>query len=92
MDFDSNSHSVFSLYYHQVLIIKYRREVIDDVSIRLKDIFDTISKKYNITTVEWEHDRDHVHVLFKAHANSELLKFINTYKNASNRLIKKEFP
>ncbi|NFO99254.1 IS200/IS605 family transposase [Clostridium botulinum] len=93
MDLDTNNHSVFLLHYHLVLVVKYRREVINDnISTRLKEMFEKISPKYNITTVEWEHDKNHVHVLFKAHPNSELSKFINTYKSASSRLIKKEFP
>ena len=37
---DSNGHSVFLLYYHLVLVVKYRRKVIDDaVSGRAKEIF-----------------------------------------------------
>lgn len=92
MKLDSNNHSVFSLNYHLVLVIKYRRQVInDDISNRLKEIFEYISPNYNIKLEEWEHDRDHVHVLFTAHPNSELSKFINAYKSASSRLIKKEF-
>lgn len=93
MKLDSNNHSVFSLNYHLVLVIKYRKQVLnDDISNRLKEIFEYISPNYNITLEEWEHDKDHVHVLFKAHPNSELSKFINSYKSASSRLIKKEFP
>lgn len=93
MKLDNNNHSVFSLHYHLVLVIKYRRKVLDDtISVRLKEIFEYISPNYNITLEEWEHDKDHVHVLFKAHPNSELSKFINSYKSASSRLIKKEFP
>ena len=30
--------------------------------------------------------------IFKAHPKSELSKFINAYKSASSRLLKKEFP
>ncbi|ACQ51306.1 IS200/IS605 family transposase (plasmid) [Clostridium botulinum] len=90
---NSNNHSVFKLNYHLVLVIKYRRSVIDnDISNRLKEIFMYISPKYNIVLVEWNHDKNHVHVLFSAHPNSELSKFINAYKSASSRLIKKEFP
>ena len=75
-----------------VLVIKYRRKVLnDDISNRLKEIFEYISPNYNITLEEWEHDEDHIHVLFKAHPKSELSKFINAYKSASSRLIKKEF-
>lgn len=93
MKLGSNNHSVFSLNYHLVLVIKYRKQVLnDDISNRLKEIFEYISPNYNITLEEWEHDKDHIHVLFKAHPNSELSKFINSYKSASSRLIKKEFP
>lgn len=93
MILDNNNHSVFLLYYHLVLVTKYRRKVIDDnISNRLKDIFEKIQSNYNITLQEWNHDKDHVHILFKAHPNSKLSKFINAYKSASSRLIKKEYP
>ena len=40
----------------------------------------------------WNHDVDHVHVMFRAEPKSELSKFLNAYKSASSRLVKKEFP
>lgn len=93
MALESNNHSVFKLHYHLIMVIKYRREVIDDpISARLKEIFEYIAPKYNIRVEEWNHDKDHIHVLFTAQPNSELSKFINAYKSASSRLIKKEFP
>ncbi|GAB6476261.1 TPA: IS200/IS605 family transposase [Bacillus cereus] len=93
MKLDSNNHSVFLLYYHLVLVVKYRRNVFDDdISDYAKDMFVRLSEKYNITLVEWNHDVDHVHILFKAHPNTEMTKFINAYKSASSRLIKREFP
>ena len=55
-------------------------------------MFVNLGKKYNITIVEWNHDKDHVHILFKAQPNTELSKFINAYKSASSRLIKRDFP
>ena len=92
MELDNNNHSVFLMYYHLVLVIKYRRKVIDDkISNRLKEIFVYIALNYHITLQEWNHDKDHVHILFKAQPNSELSKFINAYKSASSRLIKKEY-
>jgi putative transposase len=81
------------MYYHLVLVIKYRRKVIDDkISARLKDIFEYISPSYNINLQEWNQDIDHIHILFKGEPNTGLSKFINAYKSASSRLIKKEFP
>ena len=74
-------------------VVKYRRRVInDEISNRLKEIFEKISPNYNISVTEWNHDIDHVDILFKAQPNSELSKFINAYKSASSRLIKKEYP
>lgn len=93
MELDNNAHSVFLLHYHLVLVVKYRRQVFDEtISERAKEIFVYIAPKYNITLQEWNHDKDHVHILFRAHPNSEISKFINAYKSASSRLLKKEFP
>jgi len=90
MELESNNHSVFMLWYYLVFVVKYRRKVIDDaISERLKEIFEYIAPGYNVTLHEWNHDRDHVHILF--HPNTEISKFINAYKSASSRLIKKEF-
>ena len=90
---DNNNHSVFAMHYHLILVVKYRRKVFDDhMSEYAESIFRKIAPSYNITLMEWNHDIDHVHILFKAHPNTELSKFINAYKSASSRLIKKNFP
>lgn len=94
MVLDNNNHSVFKMNYHLVLVIKYRRKVIDkQISDFLKNKFVEISKVYNIHLTEWNYgNQDHVHILFKAEPNSALSKFINTYKSATSRLVKKNFP
>jgi len=93
VEIDSNAHSVFLLFYHLILVVKYRRKVFDgEISKRAKEIFEYIAPTYKITLVEWNHDNDHVHILFKAHPKTEISKFINAYKSASSRLIKKEYP
>lgn len=54
-----------------------------------------LSTLHRITTLHYRnenHDKDHVHILFKAQPKSEISKFINAYKSASSRLLKKEFP
>ncbi|MBO1086006.1 IS200/IS605 family transposase, partial [Enterococcus mundtii] len=81
MELDTNNHSVFLLYYHLVLVTKYRRQVIDDeISEFAKITFVRIAESYHITLVEWNHDEDHVHIMFKAQPKTELTKFINAYK------------
>lgn len=93
MKLRSNNHSVFAIHFHLVLVVKHRKRVVTDaISDRLKDIFSYIEEDYNITLEEWNHDIDHVHILFRSHPNTNISKFINAYKSASSRLIKKEYP
>jgi putative transposase len=93
IELDKNAHSVFSLNYHLIMVVKYRRKVFDEeISNRAKEMFEYISPKHKITLLEWNHDEDHIHVLFKAHPKTEISKFINAYKSASSRLLKKEYP
>ena len=93
MKCDTNNRSVFMLHYHLIMFIKQRTKVIDDsISSRLNEIFLKIAPTYNITLEEWKHDVDHVHILFRGQPNTEISKFINAYKSASSRIIKKEFP
>ncbi|MEI3220311.1 MAG: IS200/IS605 family transposase [Lachnoclostridium sp.] len=68
------------------------REIQDTVSDRAREIFSYIAPRYGIEEDEWNHDGNHIHVMFRAQPNSELSKFINAYKSASSRLLKKEFP
>lgn len=90
---DTNNHSVFEMHYHLVMVVKYRRKVINDpISARLREIFEYIGRDYGVSVEEWNHDIDHVHVLFRGQPKSELSRFINAYKSASSRLIKKEYP
>ena len=93
MELRNNNHSVFAIHFHLILVVKDRRKVInDEISERLKGIFRSIEGNYNITLEEWNHDLDHVHILFCSEPNSNISKFINAYKSASSRLIKKEYP
>ena len=93
MELRGNNHSVFSIHFHLILVVKYRRKVInDEISERLKEIFRSIEGNYNIALEEWNFDLDHVHILFRSEPNSNISKFINAYKSASSRLIKKEYP
>lgn len=93
MNLDKNGHSVFNINFHLILAIKYRRIVIDDeISTRLRKIFENIAPNHSVTLVEWNHDGDHVHILYKCHPKTNSSKFINAFKSASSRLIKKEYP
>ena len=89
MELDKNQHSVYSINYHLVMVIKYRRKVIsDEISGYLRATFERIGITYGVELVEWNHDKDHVHVLFKCTPQIAPAKFINAYKSDGKLLDK----
>lgn len=86
-------HSVHNMNYHLVLVTKYRRQVItDDISNELKDIFTKTGKTQHVKIKEWNHDKDHIHVLITATPTTSIPKLVNAYKSASSRIIKRDHP
>lgn len=93
MELENNNHSVFKMYYRLYLTTNGLYPAIDqEVADRLKDIFLNIESKHNISLINWECQTDRIKITFSAHPNTELSKFINAYKSAASRLIKKEYP
>ena len=59
MKLDNNNHSVFLLNYQLIMCTKHRNKVIDDaISNRLREMFENLSVRYNISLDEWNHDAD----------------------------------
>lgn len=91
--FDKNAHSVYTLNYHLVQCIKYRRkvldfpEIIDELKMRTK----SIAESYGCEILAIETDLDHVHILFKAKPQTDLLKFINNWKSATSKSLRSKF-
>ena len=92
-DFDKNAHSVYTLNYHFVQCVKYRRkafdfpEIIDELKIRTQNI----AKVYEVDVLSVETDLDHVHILFKTKPQTNLVKFINNWKSATARVLRNKF-
>ncbi len=74
MELDKNQHSVYSINYHLVMVIKYRRKVIsDEISGYLRATFERIGITYGVELVEWNHDKDLVQDWLKR----TILKYVN---------------
>jgi putative transposase len=91
--FDKNAHSVYSLNYHLVQCIKYRRKVLDfpEIIDELKMRTRNIAESYGCELIAIETDLDHLHVLFKAKPQTDLLKFINNWKSATAKVLRRKF-
>lgn len=92
--FDKSSHSVYTLNYHLIMCVKYRREIFltDDIIDELKQRTKRIAEGFDITIINQECDKDHTHILFSAKPSSNLIKFINSLKGATSKAIRNRFP
>jgi len=91
--FDKNAHSVYTLNYHLVQCIKYRRKVLNfpEIINELKERTKRIAESYGIEITAIETDLDHVHILFKTKPQTDLLKFINNWKSATSKVLQRIF-
>jgi putative transposase len=87
-------HSVYSLHYHFVQCVKYRRKAITNPLIVdfLKTKIHSISVTFDVDVLNIECDKDHFHLLFSAKPSLDIPKYINTIKTITSREIRKNFP
>lgn len=90
---DKGAHSVYSLQFHYVACVKYRKKVFSDhISTRLKEINLSVAEKFGIEIIEQETDKDHIHILFASRPSVQVSAFVNSLKSVSARLLFREFP
>jgi len=90
---DRGSHSVYSLYYHLIFVVKYRRKVITpEIDDFLKQKIREISDTFDVEILAIETDKDHVHILFKATPKLDMPRYINALKTITSREIRRKFP
>jgi putative transposase len=91
---DRSAHSVYSLHYHLVVVIKYRRKALYDDVIRerLKQIVWGLSDELGIEILTQEPSEDHLHIFFKATPTTNLSNVVNVIKGVTARRLRQEFP
>lgn len=87
------AHSVYTLQFHYVACVKYRRKVlVGPISDELKVINRSVADSFGITIIEQEAAGDHIHVLFSCKPHLQPSKFVNSMKAVSGRLLFRKFP
>lgn len=85
-------HCTFNLNYHLVIVTKYRRKCINkSMLIQLQLIFTELCKKWECELLEFNGEKDHVHLLLSLNPKVQPSKFVNNLKTVSSRLIRKQF-
>ena len=87
-----NQHSCFLLQYHLVLVTKYRHPVLQgEIEEYLVQYTRDYFKKQELNILELNCSEDHIHIQFEAVPQMNLSNFVNAYKTASSRMVRKNF-
>lgn len=83
---------VYSIQYHIVWCVKYRRKVLTtEIENDLFDILNKISKDNNFSIIEINGDLDHVHLLIDCSPQHYIPNIIKALKGVSARLLFKQY-
>lgn len=82
---------VFSLHVHLVFVPKYRRPIFTKQILNdLSSIFHSVCKDFEATLVEFDGEKDHVHLLVNYPPKVSVSRLVNSLKGVSSRLIRKK--
>jgi len=82
-------HCVYELKVHLVFLTKYRRKVFTDrVLIDLENIFSDVCKSFDTRLIEFNGEKDHVHLLVEYMPKLQLSRLVGSLKGVSARLLK----
>lgn len=91
---DKSTNAVFSLNYHFITVVKYRRKVFtnDEIINYLKSIVEQVAEENDVQIIEQECGDDHIHILFRAKPTLNFKTFIQALKGRSARSLRAKFP
>jgi putative transposase len=89
----STHHAVFALYFHLILVTKYRRRVLSEaMRDRARSIADQIARAFEGELHECNGEADHVHLLVSLPPRVAPSTFVGNLKTVLSRRLRSEFP
>ena len=93
-DFNRKRHAVYKLTYHAVFVIKYRRKVMSEPIIDHMRQYAAhlIDQCYQGKLIELNGEPDHIHILFDAGPEVQVLDLVRVIKTKTARFARKQYP
>lgn len=86
-------HCVFNMHAHLVFVTKYQRNAFKKVHLdAMNDIFNSVCDDFESTLVEFDGEKDHVHLLVHYPPKIAISKLVNSLKGVSSRYLRRDFP
>ncbi len=84
--------SVFNLTVHMVFVTKYRRQVINAEMLQeLEQVFKSVLKAWNCQLIEFNGEKDHVHLIVSFPPQKRLSDLVGNLKATASKAMWKKF-
>ena len=85
-------HVVHTMHAHLVFVIKYRRRVLNKSMLNLLEkLFSSVCDGFAAELIEFEGEKDYVHLLVKYPPKLSISTLVNNLKGISSRILRKDF-
>ena len=92
MDFRRGRRCVFLLHAHLVFVTKYRKTIFSKKMLEsLKDYFGKVCNDFSVVLVEFNGEKDHVHLLVNYSPKTSLSRLVNSLKGVSSRKLRQDY-
>lgn len=92
-ELQSTRHAKYLLHAHLVFTPKYRKKIFTKAHLDLmKEVFERVCNEMDAELVEFDGERDHVHLLVLYPPRIAIAVLVNSLKGVSSRMLRKEFP
>lgn len=86
-------HCIFDMHVHLVFVTKYRKRIFTKKILDfMKVIFEDVARNFEAEVVEFDGEKDHVHLLIHYPPKISVSKLVNSLKGVSSRYLKIHFP
>lgn len=86
-------HCTFNMHVHLVFVTKYRKRVFTKSTLDfMKQVFEDVAYDFESELVEFDGEKDHVHLLIHYPPKISVSKLVNSLKGVSSRYLKTNFP
>jgi len=82
---------VFALHVHLVFVTKFRKRVFTkEILVSTREVFKSVCRDFGAELIEFEGEKDHVHLLVNYPPKISVSKLVNSLKGVSARLLRKK--
>ena len=83
MDYQSKNHAQFLILYHLIFVCKYRKKLLISYGNEMKQLFEEIAVRSDVSFETLEVDQDHIHCLVKSEPRISPLAIVRKLKQES---------